>query len=175
MTAFQLVDFKSDQIKALVKEWMLDEFRGLDSPLENEKSFRLQSALIHDSIFLIANTIKKLTDNVIRLTSPQMNCNISHFASWNFGSMFINELKNSYFSGSSGPFHINEHGNRDSFRLKVISLNKNGLENVGIWDTRRGLSMESFIGFQQSSSFETFVSNVTNHLKVAVVLVITKR
>ena len=171
MTSFQLVDFKSDQIKALVKEWMLDEFKGLTSPLENEKSFRLQSALIHDSIFLIANTIKKLNENVIRLTTTQTNCNITHFTSWNYGLMFINELKKSYFSGSTGPFYINEHGHRETFRLKVVSLNKNGLENVGIWDTRRGLSLESTIGFQKLFSYETSSSNATNHLMVAVVLV----
>ena len=41
MTSFQLVDFKSDQIKVMVKEWMLNEFKGLTSPLENEKSFRV--------------------------------------------------------------------------------------------------------------------------------------
>ena len=41
MTSFQLVDFKSDSIKTMVKEWMINEFKGLASPLENEKTFRV--------------------------------------------------------------------------------------------------------------------------------------
>jgi len=171
MTAFQLVDFKSDQIKALVKEWMLDEFKGLISPLENEKTCRLQSALVYDSIFLIANTLKKLNDNVLRLTGASINCNATQVNSRAVGSLFMKELKKSYFSGATGPFYINERGQRETFRLRVISLNKNGLENVGMWDTRRGLSIETFIGFQKSFSYETPSSNSSNHLMVAVVLV----
>lgn len=41
MTAFQLVDPSSDLIKDMVKEWMLNEFKGFKSPLENEKTFRV--------------------------------------------------------------------------------------------------------------------------------------
>jgi hypothetical protein len=41
MTAFQLVDPSSSAIKHLVREWMLDEFKGVKSPLENEKTFRV--------------------------------------------------------------------------------------------------------------------------------------
>lgn len=41
MTAFQLVNPSSDLIKGMVKEWMLNEFKGFKSPLENEKTFRV--------------------------------------------------------------------------------------------------------------------------------------
>ena len=150
---------------------MLDEFKGLISPLENEKTCRLQSALVYDSIFLIANTLKKLNDNVLRLTSASVNCNTTQVNSRAFGSLFMRELKKSYFSGATGPFYINERGQRETFRLRVISLNKNGLENVGMWDTRRGLSIETFVGFQKSFTHETSSSNTSNHLMVAVVLV----
>ena len=177
MTSFQLVDFKSDQIKGLVKEWMLDEFKGLISPLENEKTFRLNSALIYDSLLLIANTVKRLNENMIHLealTSINGNCDTSSSSSWNYGPLFMNELKKAFFSGSTGPFYLNELGQRDTFRLKVVSLNKNGLENVGSWDTRRGLTVESFIGYQKFN-IDLSQVNRTLHFRVAVVLVITKK
>ena len=43
ITAFQLVDTSSPEIKFLVREWMLEEFKGFKSPLENEKTFRVES------------------------------------------------------------------------------------------------------------------------------------
>ena len=180
MTSFQLVDFKSDQIKSLVKDWMLDEFKGLSSPLENEKSFRLQNALIYDTLILIANAVKRLNDNMIRLeaTNSILNCDSSYskvLSSWHYGSMFMNELKKSFFSGTTGPFYLNElDGRRDTFRLKLITLNKHGLENVGMWDTRRSLTVDTFIGYQKLNyvkpSAHTSI-NKKEHLMVAVVLV----
>ena len=41
ITAFQLVDHRTDLVKTMVKDWMLNEFKGLKSPLENEKTFRV--------------------------------------------------------------------------------------------------------------------------------------
>lgn len=41
LTAYQLVDPRSDLMKSMVKDWMVNEFKGLSSPLENEKTFRV--------------------------------------------------------------------------------------------------------------------------------------
>jgi hypothetical protein len=41
LMSFQVVDSQNQFIKDLVKEWMLIEFKGSKSPLENEKTFRV--------------------------------------------------------------------------------------------------------------------------------------
>ena len=76
------------------------------------------------------------------------------------------------FSGSTGQFLLDENGQRNVFRLKVVSLNRNGLENVGKWDTKRGLSIDTHIGFSNINHVvETLPSLNYSHLTVAVVLV----
>jgi hypothetical protein len=44
ISSFQYVDTSSYLTINLVKEWMFDEFKGNKSPLENEKTFRVNYA-----------------------------------------------------------------------------------------------------------------------------------
>lgn len=41
LTAFQMVDPRTSLMKEMVRDWMLIEFKGQASPLENEKTFRV--------------------------------------------------------------------------------------------------------------------------------------
>lgn len=41
LTSFQIVNPNSLLVKNMVKDWMVNEFKGLNSPLENEKTFRV--------------------------------------------------------------------------------------------------------------------------------------
>lgn len=38
-TSFELIDSKSEPLRSMVKEWMINEFKGKPSPLVNEKTF----------------------------------------------------------------------------------------------------------------------------------------
>jgi len=47
LMGYQIVNSQNQFIKDLVKEWMLIEFKGSRSPLENEKTFRVIHYLIN--------------------------------------------------------------------------------------------------------------------------------
>lgn len=38
-TSFELIDTRSELLRSMVKEWMINEFKGKSSPLINDRTF----------------------------------------------------------------------------------------------------------------------------------------
>jgi hypothetical protein len=89
MSSYELVDSSSSMLKKMRKEWMLDEFKGGKSPLENEKTFRTVSAVIHDSIILIGCAIMRSLNEI--LSMKPVYCEIDSV--WSQGSSLLKHFK----------------------------------------------------------------------------------
>ncbi|RNA18160.1 Glutamate receptor kainate 2 [Brachionus plicatilis] len=149
-TSFEIIDSKSELLRSMVKEWMLNEFKGKPSPLVNEKTFSAKNGLIFDSVLIVAETLSHILN---------FKKDVDHF---------FEELKLTRLYGSTGYIDFDKKGLRKYSELHLISLNRNGLEKVGVWSPEFRLNVTKRIGFEPLIRNDDF-NEQKRHLRIAVV------
>ncbi|KAM7360866.1 glutamate ionotropic receptor kainate isoform 2-T4 [Cochliomyia hominivorax] len=92
-------------------------------------------ALLYDGVQLLAETFKHVMFEAVSL-----NCN--DVSSWDKGYTLVNYMKSLNMAGLTGEIKFDYKGLRTDFELEIIELTVSGVQKVGIWNTKDGISFD---------------------------------
>ncbi|UXI15496.1 Death-associated protein kinase 1 [Sarcoptes scabiei] len=90
-----------------------------------------ESALLYDSVRLFARALKDLNQSQ-SISMPLTSC--SNMNPWLYGTSLMNYMRPITFQGMTGLVGFDQQGKRNNFTLNVLSMTKQGLQTIGLWN-----------------------------------------
>ncbi|XP_031634001.1 glutamate receptor ionotropic, kainate 2-like isoform X2 [Contarinia nasturtii] len=102
----------------------------------NADTVHLQTALIYDGVFLLAETFKQLGTNQIQPASLACNGNETM---WEKGLSISNFMRNTLIDGMTKNVKFDENGRRSEFELQIFQLTTQGPIMIATWSSDDGI------------------------------------
>lgn len=162
ITAFRLVNPTSDLVQQTVRDWIQGETLLNRAIPFKGKSIQTETAMVYDAVLLFAKALSHL-DAEQDVQPEPLSCEGDSF--WQQGSSLVDQLKQTEMEGLSGRIQFDSQGFRSNFQLDIIELRKEGLIQVGSW--------ESLTGANFSRNYTEQVTEVVESLHNKTVIVST--
>ncbi|XP_074604952.1 glutamate receptor ionotropic, kainate 3-like [Brevipalpus obovatus] len=131
----------------------------------SSKNFKtkIQAALVQDAVAFFGVSLQKILAQHFIDDPPTSLC-LHQNKFWSYGGQLINQLKNSTYSGLTGPLIFDHDGSRTDFQLTLLSLKGERFVETGLWTHRHGLIMKrtdigNFSNVSQKLSKKVFKVN----------------
>ncbi|XP_004521949.1 glutamate receptor ionotropic, kainate 2 isoform X2 [Ceratitis capitata] len=151
ITAFRLVDVKSQRYEEVIEQMMKLPHSGLEY-INGQPYIQTQSALMFDSVYTFAAGLTEL-DRSHLLRFHNISC--SNDMSWNDGLSLYNYINSVSIHGLTGHVSFVE-GYRNRFQIDLLKLKHKKIEKVGIWKPDVGVNITDPTAF-----YEIHTSNTT--------------
>ncbi|XP_055300709.1 glutamate receptor ionotropic, kainate 2-like isoform X1 [Sitodiplosis mosellana] len=102
----------------------------------NVDSVRLQTALIYDGVFLLAETLKQL--GVEQIQTTNIYC-MGNESTWEKGMSVSNFMRNTFIDGMTKSVKFDENGHRSEIEIQIFELSSQGSTLLGTWDPEDGI------------------------------------
>ncbi|XP_059485780.1 glutamate receptor ionotropic, kainate 2 isoform X1 [Neocloeon triangulifer] len=171
ITAFRLVDPERADVIKVMKDWAYgSESRFGRKPdgaqltrKDNSTFVKTETALMYDAVHLFAKALHDL-DSSQRIDIKPLNCDAAD--TWPHGYSLINYMKVVEMRGLTGVIKFDNQGFRSSFVLDIVELGREGLKQIGTWNSTQGVNFTRTFG-------ETYTQIVESlHNKTLVVTLI---
>jgi len=134
ITAYRMVNPDSPLVQQVVREWIQGETM-FNRTLNFGKSVKTETALMYDAAILFANALNSL-DRSQEVDIANLDCESEQ--TWQHGNSLINYMKMVEMEGLTGKVMFDTEGFRSNFNLEIIELRKEGLVQVGNWESGSG-------------------------------------
>ncbi|KAF4521436.1 hypothetical protein B566_EDAN010593 [Ephemera danica] len=152
ITAFRLVDPERAEVQKVMRDWAYGDTRygrkpeGAQAPArikENTTYVKTETALMYDAVHLFAKALHDL-DSSQRIDIKPLSCD--NVDTWPHGYSLINYMKVVEMRGLTGVIKFDNQGFRSSFVLDIVELGREGLKQIGTWNSTQGVNFTRTFG-----------------------------
>ncbi|XP_058885678.1 glutamate receptor ionotropic, kainate 1 isoform X1 [Acipenser ruthenus] len=138
ITGFRLLNIDNAHVASVVEKWSMERLQAPPKPETGllDGIMTTEAALMYDAVYMVAVASQRSS----QMTVSSLQCH--RHKPWRFGPRFMNLFKEAQWHGLTGHITINKSdGLRKDFDLDIISLNEEGMEKIGIWNSNGGLNL----------------------------------
>uniref|UniRef100_UPI00398ED80D glutamate receptor ionotropic, kainate 1 isoform X1 n=1 Tax=Pristiophorus japonicus TaxID=55135 RepID=UPI00398ED80D len=138
MTGFRLLNIDNPHVASIIEKWSMERLQAPPKPGSGllDGMITTDAALMYDAVYVVSVAFRQ----AFQMTVSSLQCH--RHKPWRFGSRFMNLIKETQWDGLTGRITFNRtDGLRKDFNLDIISLKEEGLEQIGIWNSKTGLNM----------------------------------
>lgn len=157
ITAFRLIDNSRPVVADVINEWRVKHVMEGHSPLENERGVRTETALMYDAVHLFSKALHELS-HARDIDTSSLSCNKDR--TWSNGDSLLNYMKMVELDGLTGKIKFDSFGRRSDFDLELVELTKDGLAQIGTWDTKNRINITK-TPLQEMEQVSTNLANTT--------------
>ncbi|XP_041127511.1 glutamate receptor ionotropic, kainate 1 [Polyodon spathula] len=138
ITGFRLLNIDNAHVASVVDKWSMERLQAPPKPETGllDGIMTTEAALMYDAVYMVAMASQRSS----QMTVSSLQCH--RHKPWRFGPRFMNLFREAQWDGLTGHITINKSdGLRKDFDLEIISLNEEGMEKIGIWNSNGGLNL----------------------------------
>ncbi|KAK1168091.1 hypothetical protein AOXY_G10947 [Acipenser oxyrinchus oxyrinchus] len=138
ITGFRLLNIDNAHVASVVEKWSMERLQAPPKPETGllDGIMTTEAALMYDAVYMVAVASQRSS----QMTVSSLQCH--RHKPWRFGPRFMKLFKEAQWHGLTGHITINKSdGLRKDFDLDIISLNEEGMEKIGIWNSNGGLNL----------------------------------
>ncbi|XP_041114644.1 LOW QUALITY PROTEIN: glutamate receptor ionotropic, kainate 1-like [Polyodon spathula] len=138
ITGFRLLNIDNAHVASVVDKWSMERLQAPPKPKTGllDGIMTTEAALMYDAVYMVAMASQRSS----QMTVSSLQCH--RHKPWRFGPRFMNLFREAQWDGLTGHITINKSdGLRKDFDLEIISLNEEGMEKIGIWNSNGGLNL----------------------------------